>query len=150
MTLADLEESDGDLHILWDGPHHHSSVGVLDARLPTVGLRTQRDKNKTKHEIRIFLLWIQIISSLKEKRNLWGFPSTPARPHHHQLVWLPVSEDKGGEVIHCTREILFDVIFTSWSLLCVSAVFISWNTAPARTTVQQSNQPSIDGTFNQS
>lgn len=47
-TLADLEESDGDLHILWDRPHHHSPVGVFDAGLPTVRLRTQKKINTMK------------------------------------------------------------------------------------------------------
>lgn len=41
-TAGYLKESDSDLNVFWYRPHHDSSVGVFDARLPTMGLQGKK------------------------------------------------------------------------------------------------------------
>ncbi len=37
-----LEECNRDVDVLWDRPHHHPPVGILDSGLPTVELHTKQ------------------------------------------------------------------------------------------------------------
>lgn len=56
-----LKKCDGDLDVLWHRPHHHSSVGVFDARLPAVGLWV-RERNTSvcsrNSEMSLLLSWV--------------------------------------------------------------------------------------------
>lgn len=56
-----LKKSDRDLNVFWYRPHHDSSVGVFNARLPAVRLQERRmdDEKKitfgNKWKLKIFL-----------------------------------------------------------------------------------------------
>lgn len=38
-----LKQGDSYLYVLWNRPHHHSSIGVLNARLPAMRLGTKKN-----------------------------------------------------------------------------------------------------------
>lgn len=44
--ITHLKKSDGDLNVLWYRPDHHTSVGVFDTGLPTMGLTRRRRQDR--------------------------------------------------------------------------------------------------------
>lgn len=120
---AYLEQSDGDFNVLRYRPHHHASVGVLDARLPAVSLKGrdhmeeagERPEKKGTTATLCMWGWIQGVGAITEARHcgcklvFWS-NQTPFHCSLNHFHWCVVTGS--------SRELKNDVFCTmlSWDL----------------------------------
>lgn len=75
-----LEQRHRDVNVFWNRPHHHTPVGVLDPRLPTVELHNRQQKSLLSELIQLFMRTILCFGPSAWRLNIL------TTPHLFQLL----------------------------------------------------------------